>query len=385
MRAENTSGMRPINICFLLSSLCVGGAEKQVVTLINRIDKSKFAASLVYLKDYAPLLEQIDAAGCVNGIHCLKASKGFDYGAVDRLARHLVEKQIDVLVCTNMYSMLFGLLARRQCKHRVRIVEVFHSTTMVSNKERLSMLLYWPLTRLCESIVYVCHAQAKYWRGWGLRARRNDVIYNGIDTHRFEDVWSAEEKAGVRRPYGIAASDYVVGLCAVMRPEKAHADLLKAIALLRQGGVQVKALLIGDGPERPAIEAEISALGLSNQVHITGMIPDVRLTIAACDVMVLASTAVETFSLAALEAMSLGKPMIMTRIGGAAEQVTHGENGMLFEAGRPEALAACLRELADANARQRMGANAARRVRAHFDVSNMVAGYESALVELARA
>jgi glycosyltransferase involved in cell wall biosynthesis len=372
----------PINVLFVLTSLCVGGAEKQVVSLINKIDRSRFNLSLVTVKEVNDLLGQVDPAACALGIQCLQVPKGFDWNAVRRLAAHIDDKKIDVVVCTNMYPLLYAWLAQRLCSRAVRLVEVFHTTDTGSRKEQLSMMLYRQIVRMTDLMVYVCRGQANHWQRLGLRARQQAVIYNGIDMNRFEDIWSAQDKSALRQQYGFKESDYVVGLCAVMRPEKAHADLLGAAAKLRAEGVDVKCLLIGDGPERARIEATIDALKLTEQARITGMIQDVRATIAACDVIVLTSHAVETFSIAALEAMALGRPMVMTDIGGAREQVEHGQNGLLYEAGDTSALASCLRTLSEAKFRHAASQKAAARVRESFDIRRMVRSYEAAFAAL---
>ena len=103
---------------------------------------------------------------------------------------------------------------------------------------------------------------------------------------------------------------------------------------LRDSGVPAKVLIIGDGPRRGEIERQIAELQLTGHAVIAGHRNDVRPYIACCDVMTLTSHVVETFSIAALESMALGKPMVLTRIGGAEEQVRHGTNGFLYERGR---------------------------------------------------
>ena len=209
------------------------------------------------------------------------------------------------------------------------------------------------------------------------------VIHNGIDTRRFADIWSDGEKQALRKSLGLPETGYVVGLCAVMRPEKAHGDLLAALARLRDEGLQVCGLLIGDGPLRASIQAQIDALGLGDQVRITGLLDDVRPAIACCDLMALTSHAVETFSIAALEAMTLGKPMVMSDIGGAAELVIPGDNGLLYPAGDVDALTHCLREFADPALRQAAGRRAAALMRERFDIDPMVRGYERVFTRFA--
>ena len=370
----------PLRTLLLLNSLCMGGAEKQVVSLFNRLGDEGHQVFLLCLKEDRALLPQVDAARLPGVLPDLRVASGVRWPALRALARHIDELEIDVLVCTNLYAFLYGWLARRWCRRAgaLRLVEVFHSTDVGSRKDRGSMWLYRWLLRRADLLVYVCHGQAAQWRSRGLRSRQDMVIYNGVDTQHFEDRATADDKAALRQRHGFGAGDYVVGLCAVMRPEKAHGDLLRALALLRREGLDIKALLIGDGPERPAIERQIAALGLDDAVRITGQLQDVRASVAACDVMAL-TTHVETFSIAALEAMALGKPMVMTRSGGATEQVHPGDNGLLYEAGDATALASCLRQLADAALRAEMGACAAQRVRQRFGIDRMVRSYDAAL------
>lgn len=373
---------RRINVLFVLYCLDVGGAEKQVASLVNGLDASRYALSLMGLKPGDDLLGQIHPDRCENRIWRLGVGRNLDLRAVRQLARRLDEDRVDVVIATNMYPLVYGWLARMLSRRKPQLVEVFHTTTPRTRKDRLSMLVYKPLVRMTQLLVYVSHGQARYWRGRGLRARREAVIHNGIDVRRFSDVWSAEEKAALRRRHGFAPQDYVVGLCALMRPEKAHSDLLAALARLRREGTAVKSLLIGGGFDQPRIEAEIRDLGLSDHVRITGIIEDVRASIAVCDVMVIVSTSVETFSIAALEGMALGKPLVMSDIGGASEQVTPGVNGLLFPAGDVGALTDRLRRLADPQLRAGMGRRATARVAEEFSVEAMVRAYDSALAEL---
>ena len=162
-------------------------------------------------------------------------------------------------------------------------------------------------------------------------------------------------------------------------------QLVEAIARVRARGIPARALFIGDGPMRPAVEARAAALGIAEHVLITGLQQDVRPLVAACDATVLCSTAVETFSLAALEAMALGRPVVHADIGGAAEMVRHGREGFLFPVGDTPALVERLAALADPALRSRMGAQARASVEARFGESAMVDRYESGLLELTTA
>jgi glycosyltransferase involved in cell wall biosynthesis len=95
------------------------------------------------------------------------------------------------------------------------------------------------------------------------------------------------------------------------------------------------------------------------------------------------TSSTETFSLAALEAMALGKPMLMTDVGGAREQVRHGHNGLLVPVGDIPALADALAQWLDPACRQAMGQRAQAVVRASFDLATMVQGFERQFQALA--
>ena len=379
-----------LRVLFLVNSLCVGGAEKHVVSLVNGLDPARHRLALTALKREEALLPQIAPHRLVDGLACLDVAQGLSWGAVRRLARQLDAQRTDVLVCTNMYALLYGWLARALSRRgpQVRLVEVFHSTLPESRKEARHMVLYRHLVRRADMLVFVCQAQADHWHVHGLRARQDVVIHNGIDTARFSDTSSPEDKRRLRAEQGFAETDLVVGLCGVMRPEKAHGDFLRALAQVVQEpetarkGQRVCGWLIGDGPLRAALERDIDALGLRERVRISGFVQDVRPLVAACDAMAITSTT-ETFSLAALEAMALGKPLLMTDVGGAREQVRHGHNGWLVPVGDVNAMAGALTRWLEPNARAAMGLRAAAEVREHFELAGMVQGFERQFSALA--
>ncbi|MHB8078586.1 MAG: glycosyltransferase [Candidatus Krumholzibacteriia bacterium] len=366
---------------FIVNSLRFGGAEKHVVSLLNHLDADAFQLYLAYLKPDDHLLPEIRTER-LKGVLCCRVGGKVDRRAVRQLAGLIDDAGMDVVVCTNQYALLYGVLAGVRAARHPRIVEVFHSTLFQGWKLRLQMVFYWPFFRACDMLVYVCGNQRRYWRRRGLRAAADTFIYNGIDTEHFADAYSAAEKQQLRQGQGFRDGDYVVGICAALRREKAHDDLLQAIAGLRAEGIPAKCLIVGDGPERPAIERRIAALGLPSHVVITGFQADVRPFIAACDVMALVSHA-ETFSISALEAMALGRPMVMSRVGGADEQIQDGVNGFMYEPGDVEALGRCLASLADPVRRTEMGRQAREVVLSRFAIDTMVRRHEALLKTLA--
>ena len=368
-------------VLLAVSSLAAGGAEKHAVALANLLDTTRFRLTLCCVRAGDTLAAELNASR-LDALLSLDVRQKFSWRAAARLAREIDRQRIDIVVCANGYPVLYALAASLRARRRVRVVEVFHTTRPGSLKGRAHMLLNWVLFRRCELLIYVSHAQRRYWRAQGLRARRDVVIQNGVDIEHFTDRLTNVQRAQIRAGFGFAPEDYVIGLCASLRPEKAHEDLLLALQRLRQAGIPAKALLIGDGPRRARIEERIAQLQLQGAAVITGYKPDVRPCIACCDVMTLTSHAVETFSIAALESMALGKPLVMSHIGGAAEQVQPGVNGFLFEPGDIETLARHLAALADPQKRQTMGEASRQIVRGTFTVERMVAAFTRELLAL---
>lgn len=372
--------MRP-PVLFILNSLGQGGAEKQALTLLNTIDIRRIRPSLVYLKrveDFRPLLQ----AERLGHVVCCDVQEGLDLGCARRLARFVKANDVQVIVCTNVYSTLYGYLARAISRKDVKLVSVYHTTVLRRAKEKLQMLLYRQMLKRFDLLVFVCETQRRYWEDRGLHARRNEVVHNGVDVGHFTDRYSADQKRELRKRAGFSEQDYVIGLCSGLRPEKAHGDLLRALERLRKQGVPAKGLFIGDGPERASIERRIREMQLQDHVFITGLQADVRPWIASADVMTLVSHAIETFSLAALESMALGKPLVMTRIGGASEQVTPGETGFLYRPGDIDALVQHLSALMSPTLRAAFGEAASRRVRERYTVATMSSRFEALLAEL---
>ncbi len=366
----------PINVLCLVNSLCVGGAEKHTVNLANLLNPAEFAVHLVYLKPEETLLGQV-APHVRLRTFCLGVDRRFDLAAASRLRRYIDSHGIDVIVATNEYPMLYAFLAAKRAARRPRLIAVFHTTIYDQLKSKVQMILYRPLFKRCDLLVFVSEKQHQYWRTRGLSGKRDIVIHNGVDLNRFADIPSPSTTVSLRQQYGFSADDLLIGICAALRPEKAHVDLLYALVRLRERGVPAKALFVGDGPERGAIEQKIRELNLRGSVVITGFMQDVRPYVGSCDVIALVSHAIETFSVAALEAMAMGKPLVLTLIGGAAEQVIEGQNGYLYEPGDIDALTDRLFALTSSDLRSRMGKISRERVESLFSQQRMMDQFQT--------
>ena len=371
-----------MKLIFVTSNLISGGCERHAISIMNRLGERGHECHAVYIKPGSDMVGDIRLreGGTVTG---LEAARYLDRRALAGLAGVIRRVAPDAIVAANPYALLYSSLALRLARSSAKLVATYHSTVLSGAKERLMMLGYRPLFWTADCTIFVSSAQARYSMQRGVLSRRNEVIHNGVDAEWYRPG-DADARAALRGRFGFADGDYVIGLTAVLRPEKNPVQLVEAVARLRAAGCPARALMIGDGDMRGAVEARARELGVAGDIAITGFQLDVRPYIAACDTMVLCSTAVETFSLAALEAMAMGKPVVLSEIGGAAEMVFPGWNGYLFPPGDGEALVRHLAALADRSVSTPLGRNARRVVESLFSEGKMVDRYEQVLTELCR-
>ncbi len=370
-----------MKLMYVSSNFISGGCERHAISLMNRLGERGHEGHAVYIKPGADMVGDIRLreGDTLTG---LEAARYLDWRAVADFARQIRRVAPDAIVAANPYPLLYSSIALRLARSRARLVATYHSTVLPGIKDKLMMVGYRPLFWAADCTIFVSSAQARYSMSRGVLSRRNEVIHNGVDAEYYREPGDAGGRAALRRRFGFAPEDYVIGLTAVLRPEKNPVQLVEAVARLRAAGCPARALLIGDGDMRATVEARARALGVARDVAITGFQLDVRPYVAACDTLVLCSTAVETFSLAALEAMAMGRPVVLSEVGGAAEMVFPGWNGYLFPAGDGEALVRHLAALADRSVSIPMGRNARRVVESLFSAGTMVERYEQGLAEL---
>jgi glycosyltransferase involved in cell wall biosynthesis len=369
-----------MRIVFVTGSLVHGGAERHTITLLNRLAERGHECHGVYVKNDPSQLERL-RPGPGGSVECLHAARFLDRRALAAFAARLTVLRADVIVAANDYAVMYATLARWLAGLSVPLLATYHSTRLGGMKEQAKMLIGRGMFAAADCLVFVAANQCRYWRRRGLWAPRIEVIHNGVDAAAFAPAAFAAAAAGLRQRYGFAAGDFVVGMVAVMRPEKNHLQLLRAIAVLRGQGIPARALLIGDGPLRGEIEAAARSLAIEPFVAVTGFQEDVRPFVAACDAVALCSVT-EAFSLAAVEAMAMARPVVHSDVGGAREMIADGHNGYLFPVDDSEALLHCLVRLADPARARPMGANARRAVEAHFSEAAMIDRYERLLTEV---
>ena len=156
------------------------------------------------------------------------------------------------------------------------------------------------------------------------------VVRLGIELA--ERVGSANGRVEQRRLLGISPDRFVVGWIGRMTEVKRTDHVLLAFRQLRESGVDASLCLVGDGPDRPAIERRAKELGIMRETLFLGFQQDVAPFYAAFDVLLLPSVS-EGTPVSAIEALAAGRPVVATRVGGVPDVVRDGEDGLLAEPG----------------------------------------------------
>jgi glycosyltransferase involved in cell wall biosynthesis len=226
-------------------------------------------------------------------------------------------------------------------------------------------------TQAASKVIAPSHYSASLVLGWGIDPAKVQVIYNALDP--LPDLPShemARAQLGLNGP--------LVVTVARLTPWKGVAGLIRVVNKLRTALPQLKLIVVGDGPERAALEREAAPFG--EAVTFTGAQPpeQVGVYLRAADVFALFST-YEGLPHTVLEAMQVGTPVVVSDAGGNREVVTQGETGWMVKTGDENALAAALREALQDRTLAARQAEAALAGLDRFSWARLVEGYQSAL------
>ena len=354
----------------LVLSLSPGGTERLVIEIVRAL--ATRADSIVCCLDqpgvWAAELEAINVP-----VIALWRTPGFHPALALRLARIIKEHGVSVVHCHHYSPYIYGLLAA-MLTPSVKLIFTEHgklSDAGPSRKRRLvnPVLSRWPARICAVSADLKQHMVAE-----GFPARRVNVLYNGIDPGRRP---TAQQRHDARVSLGVEDGAFVAGTVGRLDPVKNLPLLLHAHALLAATKPALRTIIVGDGPEREALEAKAAALGIRDSVIFAGYRQDVRFLMSAFDLYVNCST-YEGVSLTILEAMASTLPVIATPVGGNPEVVIDRETGLLVPA-NARSLADAIAALARApKQRQAMGDAGRWRVKKHFSIARMVEQYAAA-------
>jgi len=322
--------MQRINLLYVITKLELGGAQKQLLSLINKLDKTKFKPFLLTAKAGLLLPEAISITGLT-----VKKSKWLirpidpfkDILALIEIHRFIRKNNIEVVHTHSSKAGILGRLAARLAKIKI-ILHSVHGWSFHDYQPSLIRLFFIWLERLGAKFTDKLIVVSDYDRQKGLdnRIGRDDqysLIRYGIDPTEF-----SREDQTIKKELGIGNNDLAVGMIACFKPQKLPQDFIKLASLINKLLPNVKFFLIGDGILRKEIQRLVRKFNLQKYCILTGWRRDISRILSAIDVFALTSLW-EGLPITALEAMASGKPVVATDTGGIREVIREGETGFL--------------------------------------------------------
>jgi glycosyltransferase involved in cell wall biosynthesis len=372
--------LRQLSILDLRDTSEIGGPGKTILETYRAIDHSRFKLHLGLFRSVddrteTPFLEAARSIGMP--IHEVRARGPYDPAQIWRLAALVREKQFDIVHPHEASSDVISYCMR--ALHRVPLVSTAHGWIGNSPKQRFLIDLDKRVLRRFDRVIAVSEKMRGDLIAGGVPERKVTLLHNAIvleNYRRTNESGALEALVGRKLPRPVLIS---IGR---LSPEKGHADLVDALALVAARGQHVSTVLAGDGPSRADLAARIDAAGLHDWVHLPGYVQQPARLLQDADLMVLPSHT-EGLPNAALEAFAMEVPVLATRVGGTPEVVTDGVTGRLVPAHSPESLAAGIMSFLDDPATWRQWAKQGRHtVTTQFDFKTRTSKLEAIYVEM---
>lgn len=373
-----------LTVLFPINELTVGGAEQQLLELVQGLDKTRFKPIVLTLIPGGPMEPEFKAVPGVELLSLKRKGGKSDFSCLFKILRILLSRKVDIVQPFLTPANLYGLLAAILCRTPVKIMT--RRPGIEPEEAPIGYRLYFKaevfLARFTDWVVANSQVGSEYMLSKGIRQERIKIIPNGVNVARLTDSLLPTEQA--RQRLGLPADGKVVGTVARLVPVKGHAILLHAAAQIQRVIPDTKFAIVGDGPLRNSLESLTQQLGLSSSVVFFGEQRNIGTYLSAFDVAVLPSYR-EGCANFLLEAMTLGKPVVATDIIGNRDVVRNDETGLLVAPGDAEALAgAIIALLQDPDTALAIGQRAKETIVTQFSLEMMVHKYQSLYEETLR-
>lgn len=328
-----------IKVIEVSSDSNIGGAGKCILTFCKHYDRSRFQVIAVLPENslLKPELGKLEIP--IREVPHL-AEKSLDLKAIRHLRRLFQEEKPDLV---HTHASMSARIAAKS----LGIPVVYTRHSVFAPSKRLSTFPGKQINGLinnmtADSIIAVAEAAKENLTDTGVSGKKIQVILNGVEPLKDCPTEKIEE---LRQKYQISPEDKVAVMAARLAEVKGHKYLIEAANILKEKGVKAKFLIAGTGEMEDKLKKQIEDYGLTDRVHLMGFLEDVTPLMHLMDVQVNCSFGTEATSLALLEGMSIGKPIIASDFGGNPGVVRDGENGFLTPTHNVEILAERLEQL----------------------------------------
>lgn len=359
-----------IKILHITYDMRIGGTEQVIKNLIQGSDLSVFDMSILCIESpLGPFAEDLLAQGV--DIRALSRLPGFDVKLIRKIRRHIKQHKIDIVHCHQYTPYIYGLFGSLMTEAKVVFTE--HGRFYPDSSSWKRQLINPILDRLTASTTAISAATKQALIQFeNIAGNSIKVVYNGI----FGLQVDAKKRDELAATLALSSATLCIGTIARLDPIKNHTMMLKAFKRVLDTGLTCKLMLVGDGEQMPVLTSLIEKLGIQGEVILTGYEPKPQNHLALMDIYLLPSLS-EGTSMTLLEAMSLGKPCIVTDAGGNPEIVQHQVTGLVTPNDDEAAYAEAIITLANNSELQRLYGQAAKsRFDQEFSIPNMVKAYQ---------
>lgn len=366
-----------IKIAFLIGSLARGGAEGQLLELLQRLDRSRWRPSLVLFDDsyrdrVSGFEEQIFSLDIPASGLSRSYAKGFRVaGAITRLTRYLRRVRPDVVHAFLPASFVLAVPATKMAGVPV-LVGSRRSLAAAYRLPSISGRVDLIATRMCDFLIGNSNAVTEDLVRDGVASERTATIYNGVNTGRFRPG-----DRSFRALHGWTEEHIVFGIVANFLLYKRHVDFIRAAAQIAENAPNARFVMAGeDRGILPELRRQIASSGLESRFVVVPGTSEPEKLYPAMDAYICTSET-EGFSNVLLEAAASGLPLIATNVGGNPEIVFPRDNGFLIPVGaHEEAARAALALIDNRDLRLQMGARSRQIVSQNFSLEKMVQQHE---------
>lgn len=352
--------MDKINIMYVIATLDIGGAEKQLVELVKRLDKRKFNPIVCCLTRGGSWERELKNAG----IEYFILGKKFklDFSVIFKLVRILKDRKIQIMhtwmFTSNFFGRIAGLISRVPILiASERCIDIW--------KNKLYLFVDKILSCFTDKIICVSKGVQNFYHECAyIPLNKMTVVHNGVE---ITDILKVDFKK-ITMELGVKESENIVTTIGRLAPQKGIEYLLYAVPEILKSRPKTKFLIIGEGVEENKLRKLSKRLNISKNIIFTGVRTDVKKLVSITDVFVLASL-FEGLPNVVMEVMLAEKPVVATRIPGNDELVIDGETGILIPPKDSSSLAsAIITLLKNPQKAKDMGLKGRERIKKHFSI-----------------
>ncbi|MEP7702681.1 glycosyltransferase [Paraglaciecola sp. 25GB23A] len=359
-----------ISVMHITYDMRIGGTEMVIKSIIEGSDHSLLEMSIFCIESpLGPFAAELLDAGIKIVKHARKP--GFDLSLIKAIRQHIKQHKIDIVHCHQYTPYIYGVFAAMLTSTKVIFTEHgrFYPDSGTWKRKLINPILH-RLTAATTSISAATKDALVIFEN--LPREGIEVVYNGTAALHYDD----NKISQLKKYYNITEQQLCLGTIARLDPIKNHRMMLESFKIVLESGIDAKLLIVGDGEERVNIENTIITLGLKNNVILTGYEPKPQNLLAMMDIYLLSSLS-EGTSITLLEAMSIGKPCIVTHAGGNPEIIDNNVVGLVTPNDDALAFAEAIISLSsDRNLMAQFGVEAKKRFNNCFSLQKMNQAYQ---------